>query len=113
MILEQRVYSIRTGKMPAFLEQVEQCGMPIARRVLGGGLGYFTEEIGDLNRVTHLWAYESLTDREQRLAAIVAIPEWLAFVDAVLPLIEHMETRILRPAAFSPLTLEIARQINR
>ncbi|MEW5961992.1 MAG: NIPSNAP family protein [Pseudomonadota bacterium] len=113
MILEQRTYTIRTGMMRDFLDLVEQRGFPIAQRILGGPLGYFTEEVGDLNRVVHLWAYESMADRERRFAEIFAMPEWLAFIDAVLPAIERMETRLLRPAPFSPLTLEAVRALNR
>lgn len=113
MILEERTYAIRPGKLPAFLALVEQQGFAISRRVLGAPLGYFTTEIGDLSQVIHLWAYESHADRERRFAELFQIPEWLAFIDAVLPMIERMETRILRPAPFSPLTLEAARAMNR
>ena len=47
-----------------------------------------------------------------RLAAIFKDPGWLAFIADVLPLIERMETRILRPAAFSPLTMDAVRAMN-
>lgn len=113
MILEVRTYIIRTGMIRVFLDLVEQRGFPIAQRVLGGPLGYFTEEVGDLNRITHLWAYESMADRERRFAEIFAMPDWLAFIEAVLPLVERMETRLLRPAPFSPLTLDAVRALNR
>lgn len=112
MILEQRTYSIKPGKTYAFLDLVEKQGFALARKVLGAPLGYFTTEIGDLTQVVHLWVYESHADRERRFAELFAMPEWLAFVDAVLPLVERMETSILRPAPFSPLTLAAARAIN-
>lgn len=112
MILEERIYTIKVGQVAAFLERVERQGFALAQRVLGAPLGYFTTEVGDLSMVVHLWAYESHADRERRFAELFANPEWLAFIDAVLPLIERMETRILRPAAFSPLTLNAARAIN-
>lgn len=112
MILEERIYTIKIGQIGTFLNLVETQGFELGRRVLGAPLGYFTTEIGDLATVVHLWAYESHADRERRFAELFAIPEWLAFIDAVLPLIERMETRILRPAPFSPLTLAAARAIN-
>lgn len=112
MILELRTYSIRPGRMSEFLAHVETLGMPVAKRVLGGPLGYFTTEIGDLTQVVHLWAYESLSEREQRLSAIFQDGDWLRFIDTVLPLIERMETRILRPAPFSPLTMDAVRSMN-
>jgi len=112
MILEERLYSLKVPNIAPFLDLVERRGMPIARRVLGGPLGYFTTEVGDLGQVIHLWAYESHADREMRLAAIFKDPGWLAFIADVLPLIERMETRILRPAAFSPLTMDAVRAMN-
>lgn len=112
MILEERIYVIKVGKVQEFLGHVERQGFPLAQRILGGPLGYFTTEIGDLSQVIHLWAYESLADRDRRFAEIFAHPDWLAFIADVLPLIERMETRILQPARFSPLTLEAVRAMN-
>jgi len=113
VILEERIYSIKPGQMHAFLDLVERQGFALSRKVLGAPLGYFTTEIGDLSQVVHLWAYASHADRERRFAELFQIPEWLSFIEAVLPMIERMETRILRPARFSPLTLEAALAMNR
>jgi hypothetical protein len=52
----------------------------------------------------HVWAFDSLDERERRRNALAADPAWQAFTPALQALIEDMDTKILRPTAFSPLT---------
>lgn len=104
MIVEERTYIVRPGRAAEFLRHVETLGLPVSRPTLGGLIGYFHTEIGTLNQVVHWWAYASLNDRARRRRKLAADPEWRKFLDAALPLIERMESRILIPAAFNPLT---------
>lgn len=103
MIYEERSYRLKPGAVPAYLALVENEGLPIQRGHLGQLIGYFHTEIGTLNQVVHIWAYESLDDRERRRAALMQDPRWLAFIPKLQPLIDVMESRILKPAPFSPL----------
>jgi len=113
MIVEQRTYLVKPGKIRDFLEAVETLGLPVMRETLGGLIGYFVTEVGPLNEVVHLWAYESLEDRAQRRKACAAHPGWPAFLAAAQPCFEHMETRVMKPAPFTPITLEQIRALNR
>lgn len=113
MIVEQRVYLVKLGKIPDFLKAVETLGLPVMRETLGGLIGYFVTEVGPLNEVVHLWAYESLEDRARRREACAAHPGWTKFLATVRPLFEHMETRVMTPAPFTPITLEQIRALNR
>ena len=83
------------------------------RPLLGGLIGYFVTEIGALNEVVHLWAYESLDDRARRRKQVAEHPGWPAFTTKVQPLFERMESRIMSAASFTPLTLEAVRAMNR
>ena len=112
MIVEQRLYLVKPGRIPDFLKAVETLGLPVMRETLGGLVGYFVTEIGPLNDVVHLWAYESLEDRERRRKACAAHPGWPKFLAAVQPLFERMETRVMTPAPFTPITLEQIRGMN-
>ncbi len=105
MIVEQRTYTLQPGKVPAFLKCVETIGLPVLEPTLGNLIGYFTTEVGELNHIVHIWAYESMDDRARRRAELMAEPEWQAFLAKMgeLRLIETMENRILVPAPFSPL----------
>jgi hypothetical protein len=105
MIVEERTYTLHPGKVPAFLKIVEEYGLPVLKPTLGNLIGYFHTELGTLNQVVHLWAYESMGDREQRRAALVAKPAFQDFAGRVGPLMQKMESRILIPAQFNTVPL--------
>jgi hypothetical protein len=103
MILEERNYTFHPGKVPLFLKMYEAEGLAIHTRHLGRLVGFFTSEIGVLNQVVHMWAYEGMADREARRAKLYADPEWLVFLPKCADLIQQMENRILTSTSFSPL----------
>ncbi len=104
MIVEMRTYTTNPGKARDWLEYYEKNGLPVQKRVLGRLVGFFTTELGPLNQIVHLWAYELLADREQRRAALMKEPEWQAYLKNNPPgLLAAQETKILVPTAFSPL----------
>jgi hypothetical protein len=103
MVYEMRTYRLRTGTLPDYLRQVEEAGITVQEEHLGHLVGYFFSEIGRLNEIVHIWAYESLDDREQRRTALAHDPRWAAFIPKIQALIEEMESKILKPAPFSPL----------
>jgi hypothetical protein len=113
MIIEQRTYRVKPGKIPEYLAAVETLGLPLMRSILGGLIGYFTTEFGPVTEVVHLWAYEDLDDRARRRAEIAAHPDWPKFLATVRPLLEHQASRVLKPASFNRLTLEQVRALNR
>ena len=104
MIYEHRTYRLRNGTVPEYLRVVENEGIAIQRKHLGNLIGYFSTEIGPLNEITHIWAFEDLADRTRRRAALAADPAWLAFLPKIQGLIETAENKILKPAPFSPLS---------
>ncbi len=102
MIVEMRSYVLRPGALPEFMRLMGSEGIDIERPVLGDMLGFYSTEIGTINKVIHLWRYASFEDRQQRRAQLAASPEWVAFVPKVLPLIQEMHNELLNPAPFSP-----------
>ena len=103
MIVDHRTYTLHPGKMKEYVERYEREGKEVQTRHLGQPVGWYTStDIGALNQVVHLWAYESLEDRARRRAAMAADPEWLAFLAKQTPLIQHQENKILSPAVFAP-----------
>jgi len=103
MIVEQRTYRFKAGKVPTFMAIYEEKGLEIQKRILGNLIGYFATEIGPLNETVHLWGYASLDDRAVRRAALMADEGWRAFLAEILPLLEMQETKILLPTGFSPI----------
>jgi NIPSNAP protein len=104
MIVEQRTYTLFTGKVPEYLRLYGEEGREIQEPILGHMVGWFTaNDIGDLNQIVHLWAYDSLEHRAERRAALAASPAWQGFVAKLQPLIRTQESKILTPAPWSPV----------
>lgn len=103
MIYELRTYRLKTGATSEYIRRVKTQGIEIQKRHLGHLIGYFTTELGPLNQVVHIWAYEDLQDRADRRARLASDAEWLAFVPCIQELIEAMDTRIMTATPFSPL----------
>lgn len=104
MIYEMRTYRLKVGALPKYIEIVQNTGIQIQKRHLGNLVGYFYSDIGPLNQVVHIWAYNSLDDREARRALLAQDPEWQEFIPALQALVEEMENKILKAMPFSPLT---------
>jgi len=103
VILEQRDYHVYTGKLAELVRLYETEGIPIQREVLGGFVGAFTVDVGDLSTYSHFWRYDSYDQRGERRAALQARDDWQAFLAKVQPLIHTQRSRILVPTPFSPL----------
>ncbi|TBU73504.1 NIPSNAP family protein [Pseudomonas daroniae] len=103
MILEERIYRIRSGQMGRYLALVREEGLAIQQPILGRLIGYFVTEIGPLSHIVHLWAYDSFEDRQHRRQLLALDPRWQAFIPRLTALIENSENRILLPTDFSPL----------
>ena len=100
MIVEERIYRMKPGKALEYIKGYEQEGLAIQRPILGNMAGYYSTEIGPLNVVVHLWAYEDMADRARRRAQLQADPRWKAYLPKVSSFVEQQENRILNPAPF-------------
>lgn len=103
MIVEERIYTLHTGKVPEYIRHYESEGLAIQQPILGRLVGYFTTEIGPLNQVIHMWGYDSFEDRAKRRAELGADPRWKAYLAKIQPLVRTQENKILTPTAFSPI----------
>lgn len=103
MIIEQRTYRFKAGKVPAFMAIYEEKGLAIQKQILGNLIGYFVTEIGPLNETVHLWGYESLDERTRRRAELIANADWREFLAEILPLLETQECKVMLPTGFSPI----------
>lgn len=100
MIVEMRSYVLYPGKLPEFMGLMQAEGIVIEQSILGRLMGFYSSEIGSINKVIHLWAYDSFEERQRRRALLAADPQWQGFVPRVLPLIQDMRNELLNPAPF-------------
>ena len=103
MIVEERDYTVRAGKLATFVDTYRDHGLQLQLEFLGRFHGYFTSEIGELNHVVAWWSFDSLYDRQARRTRMLADPRWKAYLVLVDGLLQLQTTRILSPVSFSPL----------
>jgi hypothetical protein len=102
MIVEQRTYTLQPGTVPEYLRRYQEEGLAIQRPILGNLVGYFSTEIGPLNQIVHMWAYDDLAERSRRRGELAKSVAWQTYTAKVRPLLIHQENKILIPAPFSP-----------
>ena len=100
MYVEERMYTLHPGTAPDYLKHYQNDGMKVQLRHLPHMVGYYVTEVGTLNMIVHMWAYESHDQRERCRAAMSADSDWQAYVARIRPLMERQETRIMKCAPF-------------
>lgn len=94
-LVEERCYALHSQYSPTdFFGAYEKLGRTIQTQTLGGLLGFYATEIGELNSVVSLWSYVSFEDRQRRRAELAAMPEWKAYLEVVRPMIRTMNNRL-------------------
>jgi hypothetical protein len=109
MIVEQRTYTLRAGTVAEYLKVYEQEGLSVQKEHLPHMVGYYFSEIGDLNQVVHMWAYQDLKHRAECRAALFNDARWQIVVKKLYTFTEHMDNKILVPTRFSPGLSEASR----
>ncbi len=99
-LVEQRTYGLATGQLPAYLKLYEAEGYALQLEILKHCMGYYSVEVGGLNTVTHLWAFTSYQDREERRARMAASAQWQAYWAKARLLIVSQQSVLLKPAPF-------------
>lgn len=96
MFHELRIYDLKAGAAAAYVDLFRFRGIQHVTRHLPL-LGYWATDTGALNRLYHLWAYESLAERDARRAALAADAGWMqGFVPEGFPLILRQQNLILK-----------------
>lgn len=104
MIVEMRTYTVKPGKLAAYVKLYQDLAWDLQQQYLGQCLGWYTVAEGQLNKVVHMWRYESQGDREQRRAALAKDPAWGVYLkaSAEAEYLVAQENVFLTPTGFSP-----------
>ena len=105
MIYELRVYRCLPGRLPALLKRFEEATLRIWDKHGIEQAGFWTTAIGESsNDLTYMIRWASMADREQRWAAFLADPDWIAARNASEadgPILANVSSQFLAPTAFS------------
>jgi hypothetical protein len=100
-IYELRTYRTPVGKAGEWLGHFKAI-LP-TREKYSKNVGLWQTEMGQLNEVVHLWAYQDLNERAAVRGKVMQDPEWQAFLTKGYPLLVEMKSIILSPAPHSPM----------
>lgn len=96
MLHELRIYDLQAGKAMHYLELFRHEGVQYVTRHLPM-IGYWLTDTGELNRLYHLWMYESLEERAECRAGLAADKDWnQLFVPRGFPLIRQQRNSLMR-----------------
>jgi hypothetical protein len=98
-LVDHRVYNIRPRSMGQFIELFDTLAMPILMETLGNPIAFYTTTVGTLNQFTHLWAYKSLVDYEERCHKRDTHPEFARYLSETDGLIISQETKLIHRVA--------------
>jgi hypothetical protein len=105
MIYELRVYHCVPGRLPDLLNRFESATMRLFEKHGIRQAGFWTTVIGESNQdLTYMLQWESLAEREKKLATFQADPEWIAArakSEERGPLVASISNSILAPTKFS------------
>lgn len=97
-VFEMCTTTVKPFTMPRMIERWNK--ILSARLKLSPLIGAFVTDVGELNRLTHIWSYKSLDERAAVKDAAVASHLWPIGSDDI---VIDEETKILLPASFSPI----------
>ena len=102
-LYDMRIYDIKPGQVPVYMEAVEQVGLPI-REELGVKLaGWFYSDVGQLNQVMHIWAYKDSDDLHRKMRAVYQHPGWTGeYMPRVRGVIDVQRDQLMQGGDFFP-----------
>lgn len=105
MIVDHRTYDFFPGKMQLWLDAYRDIGLAVQKKHLGQFLFMGTTEVGQINQVVFMWAYETLATRASRRAAMDQDPAWAEFRKVTGPFgaLKQQTNMILKPTGFSAI----------
>lgn len=103
MFVDVRIYSLPPGALPGYVARYAKEGFPVQQKHGFDCLGYYTTEVGVLNRSIHLWAWNSVAEREEKRAAMGKDPAWQAYIGGNKDALVAQENKIMVSAPFYPM----------
>jgi hypothetical protein len=100
-VYELRTYRAAYQRLPEWVKLFREI-QPV-RQEYSKPVGVWTTDIGTLNQVVHLWAYDDLNHRAEVRNAVIRDPRWQEFLEKAGPLLVEMQSVVLIPTEVSPL----------
>ncbi len=103
-LYELRTYTLYVGKLDEVVKHYQELGWPAMQK---GGydkklVGYFTMDVGALNKLVHLWKFDDDADRRNHWDRLFKDDDFMAFAKKIRPLILTQENQLMHEAPWGP-----------
>jgi len=101
MIYDMRIYDLIPGSVAAYMQAVEEIALPV-REAQGIALaGWYTPDVGPLNRVVHIWAYRDYAHFAKARPAFRNDPRWTEeYLPRVKGMIVKQQSMVMNGSGF-------------
>ncbi|MBN60400.1 MAG: hypothetical protein CME20_03490 [Gemmatimonadetes bacterium] len=101
MIYDMRIYDLTPGSVAAYMQAVEEIALPV-REAQGIALaGWYTPDVGPLNRVVHIWAYRDYAHFAKARPAFRNDPRWTEeYLPRVKGMIVKQQSMVMNGSGF-------------
>ena len=104
MVFDFRMYTFKPGAIPSYMAAVEEVAIPIRKRHGVKLAGWYYSDVGDLNQVTHIWAFDDLKHLKEAKEAVTTDPEWSGtYIPRVSGLLVAQNTYLMNTSEFGPV----------
>ena len=101
-IYELRTYEVVVGKMSDAVALYTNKGWPALSKHPERLIGYFTGDVGALNKIVHLWRFEDDADRRAFWAGVYADPAFMDFAKDFRPILVNQTNQLMLSAPWGP-----------
>jgi NIPSNAP len=103
VLFEMRTYTLRPGRLTAYVADFQERGLPIVSRY-ADLVAYWITEVGTLHQVVHVWSYADAAQRAAQRTRLYADPDWVdGYLPRALDDVVSQQSQLLTAASFSPI----------
>ena len=104
MIYDFREYTLIPGATADYMAAVKEMALPIRQRYGVKLAGWYYSDVGELNKVVHIWGFRDHAHMIEAKAQVAADPEWSSkYLPRVRGLIQSQKTYLMLSPDFAPV----------
>ena len=104
MIYDYREYTLNPGATPEYMAAVREVALGIREKYGVKLAGWYYSDVGELNKVVHIWAFRDHKHMKEAKAQVTADPDWTGkYMPRVRDLIQSQKTYLMLSPDFAPV----------
>ena len=104
MIYDFREYTLNPGATADYMAAVKEVALPIRQKYGVKLAGWYYSDVGELNKVVHIWGFRDHAHMKEAKAQVAADPDWFGkYMPRVRGLIQSQKTYLMLSPDFAPV----------